>query len=107
MVHRAQVERNTTTAQDRFGQPAAPTWTAQETLPCRGWTTRRQAVRDGQKSVVLHDLKAAFPLSADVREGDRLTSITDRLGAVVYAGPLMVEEIVRRSTHREVRLERP
>lgn len=107
MVHRASLQRNTTTDTDRFGQPAAPSWSTVETVACRAWNTRRDAVRDGAKVVTVQSLRAAFPSSADVREGDRLASITDRRGTVLHAGPLQVEQIVWQPTHLEVHLERP
>lgn len=107
MVHRASLQRNMTTGTDRLGQPAAPSWSTVEELACRAWNRRREAVRDGEKVVTVQSLRAAFPKDADIREGDRLASITNRRGTVLYAGPLQVEEIVWQPTHLECHLERP
>lgn len=106
MVHRAGRQRNTATGSDGFGQPVAPTWATAVVLPCRAWNARRDPVRDGEKVVRTQEIRAAFPLGADIIEGDRLESITDRRGTVLFAGPLFVETIVSQPTHREVVLER-
>jgi hypothetical protein len=109
MTHRAVLERNTATTADAWGQPPEPSFTAQEEgrpLACYAWSKSRKVVADGEKVVTVQDLRAIFPRGADVQEGDRLQSVTDRRRSVVFPGPLTVRTVVAKATHQEATLER-
>jgi hypothetical protein len=58
----------------------------------------RRDVTDEGKSVVIEDLRAIVPHDAIIAEGDRLTTITNRQGVELYAGPIAVETITRRGS---------
>lgn len=109
MTHRAVLERSTAAGTDNWNRPVPPVFAAVETLPCRAWSKQRKEKRDSGKEVIVEDIRAIFPADADIQTGDRLSSITDRLGRVVFAGPLAVQPVTNRginARHREVMLTR-
>ena len=106
MTHRAVLERNTTDTSDGWGQPGEPSWSVQATLACYAWSRSRKVVADGEKVVTVQDLRAIFAVDADVREQDRLQSITDRRSSTIFPGPLTVRTVVPKPTHQEAVLER-
>lgn len=106
MTHRADIENNTATGTDAYGNPIAEAWVSLSTLPCRAYTKVRKEVIDGDKTVLVEDLKALFPIKAAVTEKNRIANIKDRLGAVLFAGPLSIRVIQRRGNHMELSLDR-
>ena len=108
MIHRAIIQSNAEASTDPDGHPLPPIWVAHKTLPCRAYTKMRKEVIDGDKTAMIEDLKALFSLkdNADLTEDYRITNITDRLGAVLFAGPLDIIAVQRRSNHFEVSLDR-
>ena len=112
MIRRAVLERDVSVGADDYGNPPAPTWQALAApLPCYVWSQHKKAVvanhAPGQPGVVLvEDLRALFPLGADVRQGDRVSQFTDRLGNVIVSGPLLVETLQRRPDHQLAMLRR-
>ena len=108
MTHRAIIERNAETGKDPDGHPLPSIWEPYLTLPCRAYTKMRKEVIDGDKTAMIEDLKALFSLkdNDDLSEGYRIANITDRLGAVLFAGPLDILSVQRRSNHFEVSLDR-
>jgi len=106
MTMRANVERNQTATTNPYGHGDAPTWSALATIPCRVWTRTKRQVVDEEKTVIVEEIRAIFPLDADVASGDRLAKITDRQEAVLYAGPLSIDHIERRDDHVEALLGR-
>ncbi len=106
MTMRAVIERDTATGTDDFGQPVKPNFTTLATVPCWAWSKQRRERVDGDKSALIEDLRAMFPLGADVLAGDEIVDITDRLGAVLIAGRIQIETMQRKHDHREAGLER-
>lgn len=106
MTHRADVQNNTASGLDAYGNPVAPTWAALSTLPCRAYTKVRKEVIDGDKIVLVEDLKALLPLKAAIVESYRIANIKDRLSVVLFAGPLIIRTLQRRGNHIEASLER-
>lgn len=107
MTHRAAITRDTSSGTDDWGRPIPPTFTALATVACRAWSKTRKEVRDDGKEVVIEDLRALFPKSADIQTGDRVT-INDRLGALIFDS-LAVQTVSRHGAnvrHREVMFER-
>lgn len=99
---RCTVERATATTDAGGGQTL--TWaTYLSGVRCRAWfDARRESAREavqGSKLTVLEDRRLIVPAGTDVREGDRIASVTDRLGATLYAGPMAIESVGRRRDH--------
>lgn len=106
MTMRADVERNTASGTDAHGHPVAPVFTALATLPCFVWSTARREVADGGKTALVEDLRAMFPLGADVAEGDEIAKVTDRQGTVLLTGRLRIAALQRKHRHLEAALDR-
>ena len=106
MIMRADIQNNTAVTTDAYGNPIPAVWAALSTIPCAAFTKVRREVIDGNKIVLVEDLKALFPLNAVVIEDYRIANIKDRLGVVLFAGPLNIRTIQRRRNHLEVLLDR-
>jgi hypothetical protein len=107
MTRRANLERNTTSGDDAWGQPLPPTWTPMPPpVPCWLYTTAKREIVQNQGILVVEDIRAWFPLDADVQHGDRLAMVTDRLGQTLWPGPLEILTVIRRPDHVEALLER-
>lgn len=106
MTMRAEVQRNTATGTDPHGHPAAPVFAVHATLPCFVWSRQRREVVDGDKQAFVEDLRAMFPLNADIAERDRITSVVDRQGKVILSGRFDVGPIQFKHRHLEAGLER-
>ena len=79
---------------------------ALSTLPCFVWSQARREVVDGGKSALVEDMRALFPLTADLKEGDEISAVQNRLGAELLSGRFEVETIQRKHTHIEAFLQR-
>lgn len=90
---RATVERDQESSPDPWGGDQSDFQQVATGVPCRVWSRERRDRTDDGKSVVTEDLRAMFPIGADVQEQDQLTQVVDRQGTVLYAGPLAVETI--------------
>jgi hypothetical protein len=106
MTMRADIERNTASGTDTYGHPVAPVFTALASLPCFIWSRARREVTDGGKTALVEDLRAIFPLTADVQERDEIASVKDRLGAELMSGRFRLAAIQRKHRHIEAALER-
>jgi hypothetical protein len=108
LTMRAEVERNTASGTDAWGNPVAPDFTAlHAALPCFAWSNSSRELVDGAKTAMIEDLRAMFALDADIAEGDEIVAISDRAGNVIIAGRLKVEgPVQRKHTHLEAALRR-
>ena len=108
MTHRATIGRDTSSGTDAWNRPIPPVFTTQpKAIACRAWSKTRKEVRDDGKEVLIEDIRALFPKSADIQTGDRVT-VNDRLGALIFDS-LAVLTVSRRGAnvrHREVVFER-
>jgi hypothetical protein len=89
MTMRATVARNTNTAKNVRGRPAAPTFGEIGIIPCWAWSVQRRDADDSSKDAVIEDMRALVPAAADVVKGDQLV-ITDRSGLLQFEGPVLV-----------------
>ena len=105
MTMRALVERDTATGTDEFNQAAKPSFTVLATVPCWAWSRQRRAVVDGDKSALIEDMRAMFPLGADVAAGDEISAIQNRRGAVLFPGRLRIQTMQHKHDHQEAALE--
>ena len=107
MTMRAVVERNTASGTDAHGHPVKPAFTAHlSSQPCWVWSKQRREIVDGSKIAIVEDLRALFPLGADVVAGDEIASIDNRRGAELLAGRFQIETVQRKHNHIEAALER-
>lgn len=106
MTMRALVQRDQTVTNDAWGHPQAPSWTTLATYACRVWSSARRHVVDGNKDALVEDLRCAFPLGTDVTAADRISSVQDRRGTTLWAGPLEIQALQHKHTHLEAILRR-
>lgn len=108
MTMRAEIERNTAVGTDAHGHPVPPVFASiGDPVPCFVWSTQsREAVGAG-KTALVEDLRAMFPLGADVRAGDVIARVADRQGTTLIAGRLRLDaEPQRKHRHVEAALAR-
>lgn len=98
---RAEIERNSATAIDGYGQLVKAAWASLAVVPCHVWSSRRSKVDDNNKVVMIEVIIGMFPKNADVTEEDRIVSVKNRLGDVLFSGPLSIGTLSRRSRHKE------
>lgn len=107
MTMRATIERDTQTTIDGYGRKGAPDWTVVATaVACRVWEptgTERQTTRNNLREVTENNPQAIFPLDTDIQKEDRLPTVTDRRGTVLFED-LWVDGVKRRADHYQVRL---
>ncbi len=107
MTMRAIIARNSTITTDAYGHPEAPSFaTLGDPIPCRVWSVNRREVNDTRKFVLEEQLRCGMPLGTDVTEDDRITEIKDRLGVVIWAGPIRIDDIQHKHTHLEMDIRR-
>ena len=106
MTYRAVIERNTVAGSTQWNQKPTPDWTTHlAACPCRVWYADGREVADGGKVVSVDQLKMIVPLGTDVTPADRLGDVSDRLGNVLFAGPVRIASVRRRRDHLAVKLE--
>ncbi|RVQ76119.1 hypothetical protein [Sinorhizobium medicae] len=107
LTMRALVERNRATGKDPWNNPVAPDFQPLATLKCFVWSNASREIVDGDTTAMVEDMRALFPLSADIREDDEISAVTDRGGATIIPGRLRVEgPVQRKHTHLEAALKR-
>lgn len=74
-------------------------------IACRVWNDKKTLILDGDKTASVGGFRAVFPPRADIRAGDRIAKVTDRLGAVLFPGVFVVKTTIRRRGHLAVELE--
>ena len=86
-------------------------------VPCRGYALRVMAagvrgaiggveVITGERPGIRDVTAVLVPVGTDVQEGDRLLSITDRLGATIFTGPMMVSSVGEYPDHLRLTVRR-
>lgn len=105
---RAAVERDSATAKDAWGNPVAAVMTSTgDPLACFIWSVKSEDLTDGAKSAGVELFHGLFALGVDLRPGDEIAAITDRQGAVILPGRMLVlGPVQRRHTHVEATLRR-
>ena len=106
MTMRAEIERNQASATDAWGNPVVPAFAALATLACWLWSRQRRVLADGDKTVIVEDLRALFPSGADVAAGDEIARVKDRAGREIFNGRFRIETIQRKPGHLEAALVR-
>jgi len=107
MKMRAQFERDGATGVDGYNNPVTPVFANHlQPIPCYVWTSSRPEIIDGVKTAMVEDIRAIIPKGIDVTEKDRVASIRDRRGSVLYSGPILIESVIRQDAHLELKLNR-
>lgn len=107
LTMRARLSRNTATGADAYGQPLPLVWVFLRVVPChaRHVTEKAEALVNGDVSIAHADLVLLFPLADSPVSGERVDSIEDRRGRVLFAGPfLAVTPFLRRRSYVQARL---
>jgi hypothetical protein len=113
MIHRVVIERDT-----NWGIETDPGWgdddpawadhiggAAGDPLACRWWAeVGRGEVVAADRAATLRASRMMVPADADIRTSDRVARIENRLGVVLVAGPLDIEQVIPRSDHLLVML---
>lgn len=72
---------------------------------CLAWhPTDVRQVLDGDKNGVIGAVRMIVPADTDISEVCTVTEITDRIGRVVFAGPMRVTAVTHRTGHLAVML---
>ncbi|MBA5777473.1 hypothetical protein H2509_13525 [Stappia sp. F7233] len=107
LTMRAMVERNVAAGSDAWNNPVAPEFQPLAVVKCFVWSRLSQEIVDGDKTAMVEDMRAMFPLAADVDEKDEISAVTDARGNVIIAGRLRIEgPVQRKHTHLEAALKR-
>lgn len=101
MFHRTTLERVTRTADTGGGYTDAWSNTVVDS-PCRAWFSDTVEQVVGNRPTVLDRRAVLVPLGIDVREGDRLQSVRNRKGTVLFDGPLVVDSVAERTDHLQL-----
>lgn len=105
MTMNAVVEVDTASGTDPYGHPVSPVYQEDRVEPCWAWSeTAKVAVGDELKC--FQTIKAIFQLDSGITAGDRIARVENRLGEVIYQGPMSVQFPEYKHRHIEVMLER-
>lgn len=100
MNQRAVVERSSSTSDTGGG--FTKEWTTVNTIRCRVWSVSAIEIIASGRPESINTRIVLTPRNADVKVGDRLVSITDRKGTVLFSGPLMVNAINEKPDHLQL-----
>ena len=104
---RATIERNAVPLEDNYGQPGPPDWQVlEENVACYVWagsTTGQHTGSTKDRTVVVDGPGAIFPVGTDIKDNDRLSTVTDRRGVELFS-ELYVDGTLRRKDHMGVGL---
>lgn len=101
LIHRMTTERSVTG--DDGGGGSNPVWSAHlSDEPCRAWTDTTKQVTQPGDIIVVADSRISVPLGTDVRETDRVLSVTDRAGNDVLPGPMEIQTVASFTDHLEL-----
>jgi len=110
MTMRATIERNTVPLEDNYGQPGPPDWVVQEEdVACYVWAGGtgigggRMTDKADNRTVVIDGPSAIFPKGTDIKDDDRLSTVTDRRGVELFS-ELYVDGTMHRKDHLAVGL---
>lgn len=130
---RATIQRRAGDAADDWDGPPPSDFYDRATVPCRAWSRVRRVLRPDGGVITIEEMRAILPVfsrsadggwitgwitgwigpsasdktSTDILQNDRI-EIKDRLGVVLFGGPLVIDSVVRRggfgssSSHLEV-----
>lgn len=112
MTNRAELRRNPS-ATDAWNRPDLVPFDQMTSLGTVACHVHFKSKTDPGAILFVNDSKTArvdtmvgvFPRGLDIRTEDRLGDVKDRRGNVLFKGPLVVQQPIRRRGHLEARLE--
>lgn len=105
MYMSAAVYRNAQTATDNYGHLKPDDWQFVANAMCLVWTGPGRLSRNVDREMQVDTPQLLLPLSANIKVGDKILSVTDRNGNVML-GAAMVESVTRKRTHLQAVLKR-
>ncbi len=94
-------------SKDAFGHPKQPDWLKEPVrVPCFAWSTQKRHVADGDKIVVVEDVRAKFSVNASISIGQRILKIEKKNQTLLIDGPLKIETIQHKHNHIEAALSK-
>ena len=106
MTMRCSTERDAESAEpNRYNKPVTHQTYPLTDSPCYWQSSSEQFVTSGEKLAAIASHMLLTPLTADVREQDTVTSITDRRGRTLKGERLRVMTVLRREDHLEIAAE--
>lgn len=106
MTYRATVQRDAAAGTDDWGQAVQPDYQPHGTFDCRVWSRQRRELVGDDRTAVVEDLRAMFPLGSDLQNRDRITALADRRGDTVLPGAFLIGPLQLKGDHIEAALER-
>jgi Phage head-tail joining protein len=98
MKYRATIQRVTRTSDNGGGY--SDSWSSSSpNVPCFAWTLGTREVILSGRPGVQNTRVVLMSKSTDIQEGDRLVSVNNRQGVVVFDGPLVVDSVDERPDH--------
>lgn len=104
---RCTIERETLGARDGYGQPTGQWDVVHDDIPCLYWIQDRAAATESigpNVSFVLAHTMLQLAANVDVRESDRVVSVSDIDGNAI-SGPMNIDEVRHRITDTVLVLE--
>lgn len=102
MTARARVERDSAGNTDPYGNKGNPSWSVvNSAMPCFWWSRNRRIAVDEAHTIDVDDIGIFVPIGSDIREGDRINGINDRLGNPLFVGILRIDSVSRKYSHLE------
>lgn len=104
MTHRVQLLTDAvddTGAVDSYGHPLrAGSRTPAPEIPGWAWESVEQAnALDGSAQAAVAVVRVLVPVDTVARTGDIIEAVRDRIGRVVFPGPMHITGVVRRADH--------
>jgi hypothetical protein len=109
MKMRAWVDRDVNKERDDYNQRDPPRWQPLgPPIPCHAWmgpTGGKHTASSGDMVLVVDMPGMIVPLGTDIKEGDLVRKVVNRLGADIFATKMLVDFVAPRKTHLEARLK--
>lgn len=103
LVDSATVQRNQSSTEPAPGYAPAASWQTVATIPCRFPVPIAGSVLGvvyrPERDLTQRRYGMLVAQNANIKEGDRVTAITDLTGRVLNAQPMRVDAVVIRSSH--------
>lgn len=101
----SQNERLVTISTDEYNQPVKEWNQIATNIPCSMWEDSGTTAVGENMVVPSYQLRAMVTKDADLSEGDKIGSVQDRQGATLFPGPMRVDSILWRRSHKVLTLQ--
>jgi hypothetical protein len=103
MTMSATIQRNNATIDD-YNNPGPPVWQIiGKDVDCYVWEKSGSTITDNGKIIKVNLPAGIFPLDADIKKGDRVLEVKDRLGVTLF-NMLYIDTILRHRDHLALEL---